>query len=253
MWFVWERGTQSRLSREFPALRASPAAFASLFVPSSTVNRKQAAAFHRFLPRRSLAQGAAGQEQPRPHASSSYREAQKESVTGHGSVETTVKCVSWGPAHCRERLQNPRFSSASIQRVVPTLVMEREVDTLLRKEAIEVVPPHEREYGFYSWYFIVTKKDRGLHPILDLHQLKRSDSRLKFKMLTLKQVVLSDQVQGPVCHDRSKRCILSCVHPSHSQGVPELCFQGRSLPKSGSSFRPSTLTPHFYKVCGCRI
>ncbi len=33
--------------------------------------------------------------------------------------------------------------------------MEREVDTLLRKEAIEVVPPHKRESGFYSQYFIV--------------------------------------------------------------------------------------------------
>ncbi len=34
-----------------------------------------------------------------------------------GSVETTAKCVSMGPAHCRERLQNPDgFSSASIQR-----------------------------------------------------------------------------------------------------------------------------------------
>ncbi len=33
-----------------------------------------------------------------------------------GSVETTAKCVSVGPSHCRERLQNPvRFSSASIQ------------------------------------------------------------------------------------------------------------------------------------------
>ncbi len=69
------------------------------------------------------------------------------------------------------------------------LVMEREVDTLLRKEAIEVVPPHERESGFYSRYFIVPKKDGGLCPILDLRQLNRSVSRLKFKMLTLKQVV----------------------------------------------------------------
>ncbi|KAL0159545.1 hypothetical protein M9458_043270, partial [Cirrhinus mrigala] len=39
------------------------------------------------------------------------------------------------------------------------LVMEQEVETLLRKEAIEVVPPHDRESGFYSWYFIVPKKD----------------------------------------------------------------------------------------------
>ncbi len=42
--------------------------------------RKQAAAFQRFLPRRSIALGAAGQEQPQPCTSSSYREVQKQSV-----------------------------------------------------------------------------------------------------------------------------------------------------------------------------
>ncbi len=65
-------------------------------------------------------------------------------------------------------------------------VMEREVDTLFRKEAIEVALL-TRESGFYSRYFIVPEKDGGLHPILDLRQLNRSVSRLKFKML--KQVV----------------------------------------------------------------
>ncbi len=67
--------------------------------------------------------------------------------------------------------------------------MEREVDTLLRKEAIEVAPPQERESGFYSRYFIVLKKDGVLHPILDLCRLNRTLTRLKFKMLTLRQVV----------------------------------------------------------------
>ncbi len=43
------------------------------------------------------------------------------------------------------------------------------------------------------------------------------------------------------------------LHPSHSQGVHEVCFLGRSLPISGSSLRPSTLTLHFYKVCGCSV
>ncbi len=33
---------------------------------------------------------------------------------------------------------------------------------------IEVVPPSERESGFYSRYFVVPKKDGGLRPILDL-------------------------------------------------------------------------------------
>ncbi|KAI2665989.1 Transposon Ty3-G Gag-Pol polyprotein [Labeo rohita] len=69
------------------------------------------------------------------------------------------------------------------------LVMEQEVETFLRKEAIEVVPPHDRESGFYSRYFIVPKKDGGLRPIIDLRRLNRSVMKLKFKMLTVKQVV----------------------------------------------------------------
>ncbi len=85
----------------------------------------------------------------------------------------------------------PRFNGMNPTLVGPEqdLVMEREVETLLRKEAIEVVPPRERESGFYSRYFVVPQKDGGLRPILDLHQLNRSVSRLKFKMLTLKQVM----------------------------------------------------------------
>lgn len=36
--------------------------------------------------------------------------------------------------------------------------MEQEVDTLLRKEAIEHVPPL-KEFGFYSRYFIILKQN----------------------------------------------------------------------------------------------
>ncbi|KAL0170481.1 hypothetical protein M9458_035077, partial [Cirrhinus mrigala] len=86
-------------------------------------------------------------------------------------METTAKCICLGPAHCRG------------------LVMEQEVATLLRKEAIAVVPPHDRESGFYSRYFIVPKKNRGLHPILDLRLLNCSVMRLKFSMLTVKHVM----------------------------------------------------------------
>ncbi|KAL0172228.1 hypothetical protein M9458_032539, partial [Cirrhinus mrigala] len=85
----------------------------------------------------------------------------------------------------------PPFSGVCPMLVGPEqgLVMEQEVISLLRKEAIEVVPPHETESGFYSRYFIVPKKDGGLRPILDLRLLNRSVMRLKFKMLTISQVV----------------------------------------------------------------
>ncbi|KAL0151133.1 hypothetical protein M9458_053646 [Cirrhinus mrigala] len=84
----------------------------------------------------------------------------------------------------------PPFNGVSPILVGPEqgLVMEQEVATLLRKEAIEVVPPHDRESRFYSRYFIVPKKDGGLRPILDLRVLNRS-VMFKFKMPTVKQVV----------------------------------------------------------------
>ncbi|XP_026102420.1 uncharacterized protein LOC113073888 [Carassius auratus] len=93
----------------------------------------------------------------------------------------------------------PRFNGVSPTLVGPeqALVMEQEVHALLRKEAIEVVPPHERESGFYSRYFIVPKKDGGLRPILDLRLVNRSVKRLKFRMLTLKQVV--SQIRSEDC------------------------------------------------------
>ncbi len=71
--------------------------------------------------------------------------------------------------------RTPLFNGA-----FPTLVgskqaleMEQEVATLLKKEAIEVVPPLDREFEFYSRYFIVPNKDGGLRPILDLRSLNR--------------------------------------------------------------------------------
>ncbi|KAI2659093.1 Transposon Ty3-G Gag-Pol polyprotein [Labeo rohita] len=233
--------------------------------------RKQAAAFQRFLPLRHPAREAAGREQPRPSTSSSYRQAQKQSVAtrtpphrervvvrsksgtskarpdlretvsltlpvlqgaaassehiprflppgnvaGPGELATPegvseaassdhlaawklLPNVSAWVLHTVERgyriqfgAPPPPFVGVSPTLVGPEqgLVMEQEVVSLLRKEAIEVVPPHDRESGFYSRYFIVPKKDGGLRPILDLRVLNRSVMKLKFRMLTLKQVV----------------------------------------------------------------
>ncbi|GAA6098881.1 uncharacterized protein LOC116675969, partial [Tachysurus ichikawai] len=85
----------------------------------------------------------------------------------------------------------PRFNGMCPTLVGPeqALVLEREVRTLLGKGAIEVVPPSARESGFYSPYFVFPKKDGRWRPILDLRSLNRSLRRLRFRMLTLKEVV----------------------------------------------------------------
>ncbi len=85
----------------------------------------------------------------------------------------------------------PRFIGVLSTEVAPqqVLAMEQEIKALLEKEAIEYVPHSNRETGFYSRYFIVPKKDGGLRPILDLRVLNVSVLKLKFKMLTLRQIV----------------------------------------------------------------
>ncbi len=113
--------------------------------------------------------------------------------------------------------------------------MEQEKDTLLRKEAIEMVPPCKRELGFYSPYFIVSKKDVGLHTILDLRLLNCSVLRLKFKMLTIKQFVSQIRSEDWFVMIDMKRHLLPYIHSSSTPEVPEVCFQGQSIPISSSS------------------
>ncbi|XP_051756680.1 uncharacterized protein si:dkey-171c9.3 isoform X3 [Ctenopharyngodon idella] len=61
---------------------------------------------------------------------------------------------------------------------------------MLAKGAIEVVPPALTESGFYSRYFLVSKKDGGLRPILDLRHLNRALIKRSFRMIILKQIFL---------------------------------------------------------------
>ncbi len=114
-----------------------------------------------------------------------------------GSVGISAKYISLGPADYRKGVSNTVwvlhsqvyggvFTEVAPQQV---LVMEQEVKALLEKGAIEYAPHSNRETGFYSQYVIVPKKDGGLRPILDLRVLNDSVRQLKFKMLTLRQIV----------------------------------------------------------------
>ncbi len=113
-----------------------------------------------------------------------------------------------------------------------------------------MVPPHQRESGFYSRCFIVPKKDGwyAYHFRSASVEPLSQQTKVKYAQTVVSQIRSEDWF---VTIDL--KGIHPYLHPSHSQGVPEVCFLGRSLPISGSSLRPSTLTPHFYKVCGCSV
>ncbi|KAI2647967.1 Transposon Ty3-G Gag-Pol polyprotein [Labeo rohita] len=154
--------------------------------------------------------------------------------------------VSQWVLHTVERGYRIQFGSPPplFNRDLPTLVgpeqalvMEQEVNTLLRKETIEVVPPLEESPGTTAGTLLFQRK-MGIGCVLDLCQLNRAVMRLRFSMLTLKhpdQVSLSCQISG---------CIPPHVHPSSTQEVPEVRFGGKAyqnwvLP-SGLALSPRT-------------
>ncbi|KAJ1109751.1 hypothetical protein NDU88_007110 [Pleurodeles waltl] len=103
-----------------------------------------------------------------------------------------------GYQHCEERLcptlsgvSAPHPARPSYCSEEHLLLLEQEVQVLLSKGAVELVPEQERGQGCYSRYFLIPKKDGRLRPILDLRILNWFLKQEKFKMLTLAQVLLA--------------------------------------------------------------
>ena len=71
------------------------------------------------------------------------------------------------------------------------LALDQELSALLAKGAIEEVDPRRHPGGFYSTYFLVTKKTGGFRPILDLRGLNKFLKVISFHMLTTKDVLQS--------------------------------------------------------------
>jgi len=67
-------------------------------------------------------------------------------------------------------------------------VLIPEVQNLLEKGAIEPVPPDQENEGFYSTFFMVTKKTGGWRPILNLKPLNKYIASKTFKMESLRSV-----------------------------------------------------------------
>lgn len=67
--------------------------------------------------------------------------------------------------------------------------LEGEIQDLLSKQAVSVVPPHDKERDFYSPYFLVPKKTVGYRPILDLHALYMHISHKTCCMLTIRRLL----------------------------------------------------------------
>ncbi len=89
------------------------------------------------------------------------------------------------------RCRTPCFNGVAQSLTLPqnALVLRQELCKLLEKGAIERVPAGKLESGFYSRYFVVSKRDGGLHPILDLRPINGALCKCPFRMISLKKIL----------------------------------------------------------------
>lgn len=90
-----------------------------------------------------------------------------------------------------EFLQKPMFMGVKKTSIATAQidVLLKEVEELLSKNAIEIVPQQEKLSGFYSTFFLVPKKCGKMRPIINLRPLNRYLKKQHFKMDTLNKVL----------------------------------------------------------------
>ena len=145
----------------------------------------------------------------------------------------------------------PRFHSV-INTVVQgeaAAVLREEINSLLNKRAIRVVPALETNKGWYSCYFVVPKKDGGRRPILDLRVLNKYLRTYKFKMLTLRQLLSAIRLgDWFTTINLTDAYFHVAIHLDHRQFL-RFAFEGTDLRIPGAAVRLVTRLPNIHQMC----
>ena len=127
-------------------------------------------------------------------------------------------------------------------------VIEKEILTLLQKNAIEKVPENEKSLGFYSTIFLTKKKSGGLRPILNLSNLNLYLQRFHFRMETLRSIIKSlQQGEWTIALDLTDAYFHVPIRPSHRRYL-RFCFNGQCYQYRALPFGLSTAPRLFTKV-----
>ena len=114
-------------------------------------------------------------------------------------------------------------------------VLLEEVHSLLRKNAIELVPRGQERQGWYGHYFLVPKKTGDLRPILNLKPLNKKLVVDTFTMETLRQVIVAvSPGEWLAAIDLKDAYFHVPIHPSHKKflrfAINGQCYQYRVIP-----------------------
>ncbi len=130
-------------------------------------------------------------------------------------------------------------------------VLHQELSSLLLKGAIEEVPQSDLEQGFFSRYFLVSKRDGGLQPILDLRRLNLSLYKGKFKMLTLKTIMSQIRVGDWFVSVDLKDAYFHIQVVRRHRKVPSVRFWREGLSIQSSSLWPGFGAEDVHEMHGC--
>ncbi len=90
------------------------------------------------------------------------------------------------------------------------LALWEEVSSLLNKRAVDTVDLSQDQGGFYSHFFLATKRTGGFHPILSLHGFNSFIGVTKFRMETLSSILQGLHKVGGWCRWISR--MLICMY-----------------------------------------
>lgn len=125
-----------------------------------------------------------------------------------------------------------------------------EITELLAKEAVTVVSREQRNSRLYSPYFLVSKKDRGMRPILDLRVRNESVAKRPFRMLTTKRLLECIHNKDFCISIDLKDAYCICADTSASQEVSPFCLSRGGIRVCEDAIRVRPGTPHLFQMCG---
>ena len=139
--------------------------------------------------------------------------------------------------------------------IKPTIVssqkedlIAKEVETLLKKNAIEIVPEREMQSGFYSTLFLVPKKNGKFRPVINLRPLNQYLVKKHFKMDTLQKVInLAKPGDWAISIDLADAYLHIPIFPKHRQFL-RFCFQNRCYQWKVMCFGPTCAPRVFTKL-----
>ncbi len=265
LWHLWTLKTKTGSSYWTTRL--------CLWVCSATLDSHQeahrdAGAFQWFLPHRPLAQAAARWEQPQPRASSSYREAQRQSVTTR-APSSRDRDGKWhsgsGPSKLKTDLRAVLQAKKALKK--PWCPWHRAYEGSPHwRGTVFTVVPGTRSLPVPSGGRSANPGAPGRSDLQRTYISVSSAWKHGNKMLTTpsgasraaSSAIPCQLHQKPVSRDRFVTIYLKdaffhvSILPTHGKFL-WFAFRGRSLPVSGYSVWPSTLITHFHEACGCCV